>query len=238
MLKDVKTIRIESLQYFKQLNCLYELENERQITHHIIPTIKYNNCDYSLFSKNLTKTIIHNTCLSTTISDCSTYFDIIKAYLKEMNVCTQNIFKTIRCFKQFFLLIQNQQELKTLLPYFSLSNSNHHLHQLRQICNLDPVIITFCEKKKFSFKQLYQLTLIEKDIIAIFKENIDHFNFSARHFEEVISMSNDLIKRKSLTYSELTTLIKKVKENTKLSNQQQTTQLKKELQELSHPTLT
>ena len=107
MLKDVKKIRIESLQYFKQLNCLYELENERQITHHIIPTIKYNNCDYSLFSKNLTKTIIHNTCLSTTISDCSTYLDIIKTYLKEMNVCTQNIFKTIHCFKQFFLLIEN-----------------------------------------------------------------------------------------------------------------------------------
>ena len=155
-----------------------------------------------------------------------------------MNVFTQNIFKTIHCFKQFFLLIENQQELKTLLPYFSLKNSNHHLHQLRQICTLDAVIITFCEKKKFSFKQLYQLTLIEKDIIALFKENIDHFNFSARHFEEVISMSNDLIKRKSLTYSELTTLIKNVKENTKLSNQQQTTQLKKELQELIHPTLT
>ena len=231
-------ITTQSLHFFDQLACLYKLDKNNSENIYIIPVIMFNNKKYSLYSKESIEKLKTNNHEVILIKTCTSKRDIIQTFLNEKNIKNDNIYITIKCFKIFFSIINSQQDLMLLLSFFSLKNSIDQLHQLRKICKLDTPLLNYCENKKFSFKQLKQLTFIDKEIIKIYSKELYKFNFSARNFEEIINMSNDLLKRKHFSITQLIQLIKTIQSKTSHDQQMKTTQLKKSLFELSHPTLT
>ncbi len=238
MLSNVFTIESKNLYFFDDLKCLYSLSHHSSAPILVIPTISYNNKYYSLI-KNInnqdTQSSFHSIiCIKT----CQSKSDIIHTFLNYFSISSNNIYKTISCYKVFFSQIDNNQFLKDILIHFSEKNSIEQLHKIRKICKLKPKLIHFCEVKNFSFKQLYHLTLIQPEIITLYLDNADYFHFSARYLDELLTLTSDTLNRNEHTLSSIIDIISSVKSKSSLSPQQKTNQLKTQLIELAYPTLT
>ena len=238
MLSKIKEIEKNSLLFPKELRPLYSLIEKHHLPIHIIPTCIFNHHQISFYPKEIINKLNDSKIASISIATCNNLSELIKQFFSYYQIKNVDIYTTLECFTYLVTEIDNQKTLKSLLKLFSLDSSNEALHNLKKICQLPPELLIFCKEKNYAFKQLKQLTLINKDIITLYLENIAFFNFSARNFEETLFLSNDLIRRNILTRSNLNQTIKKIKENSNNESKKATEKLKVTLQEMSQPILT
>ncbi|RAP38894.1 hypothetical protein DID80_01515 [Candidatus Marinamargulisbacteria bacterium SCGC AAA071-K20] len=85
--------------------------------------------------------------------------------------------------------------INRFLPLLDFSSQEHIFRQCLKVMELPSEILSFCEEKKFSLKQAYQLTRFSTALLDSFSTRFSMFSFSASVFIECMDGVHDYLRK-------------------------------------------